>query len=338
MERFLVRLMACNADDGTACGMAGMPEMRQAFLAAHQAFRRLHPSGPDSEFLKLLREECLGIADLPLAPKRPTTPRPFAKLVKTPLDVSTVSTVVTVSTLVRLISRADKATFKRKGVRFSTPSGAIGTFLSDHIADKLVQRIGRLPVSERNFAIADDESHGRPYLWFTPKTDLDAALSTRVTYSNTRADVARDLLGLIHHGPLNWETGGPNHLFALHIPADVIVAGSYMRPAAPQAFDNRRFILRFDDGDPQSADDWGRTLDREYFATRSTGRPIGGRVRVLLRLQASIMPAGTKIGFDYLGTVSATRGKVTSRDDDTAFLGLVRRGRNADNLVLRMCR
>lgn len=334
---FLARLMACNADDGTACGMAGMPEMQEAFSAAKDKLKGGGDGSKGAEFLKLLRVECLGSPDLPLAPERPAIPRPFSRLVDDQLDVAMVSTIVTAGTLVRLISRKDKSTLKRRGVRFGTPSGSKGTFLSDHVTEKLVARLGRVPADERHFAIAGDEAHGRPYVWFTAKEDLDAALRARTNYTQTAANVARDLLGLVHHGPTSWETGGANHLFALHIPAAVVIAATHMRPAAPQAFDNRRFVLRFDDVSPRATDEWGRTVDLEYFATRSGGKPIGGRERVLLRLQAAIMPVGTRIAFDYLGEVAATRGQVAGRDDDKAFLRLVGRGRPVERLVEQMC-
>lgn len=315
--------------------MVGSPEMRAAFDAAERKFQKLNPSGSDDDFLNLFRVECLGSPDLPLAPARPVL-RPFATLSDEPLDVEVVSTVVTISALVRLVSWRDKKAFRKKGVRFVTPSGARGSFIADHVAEKLANRLARLPVDQRRFEIADDASHGRPYVWFTAKSDLEAALARRTTFAHTMADVARDLLGLVHHGPVSRDTGGANHLFALHLPAKVVMKATHMRPAAPQAFDNRRFVLRFEDADLRSSDDWGQTIDLDYFATRSAGKPIGGRERILLRLQASVVPAGTTISFDYLGTVSAKRGEVSGRDDDQAFLDLVGRGRDVDALLQKI--
>ncbi len=109
-------------------------------------------------------------------------------------------------------------------------------------------------------------------------------------------------------------------------------------PSAVQAFDNRRFIQRFGTKDTAGETDWGRALDLYLFATSSTDEPIGGRERVVLRLQSSLFEANDEIRFDYLDTVSNLRGDTPNRDDDEAFLEFIKGGRDVDHLVAEMCR
>ncbi len=333
----MVRLMACNAADGTACRMSGTSDMREAFTRACSDYRSLFPSGPEHEFVRLLRLACFGNADGPPAPARPAVP-PFAKPVHATLDVGEISTVVPLATLLRLMFRDDKTRFERDhGIRFTATGSTVGSDARIRSEMKLVDRLGRVPSAERWFRIGPDESHGRPYVWFTARQDLENAFVQPQRRGLPRANIARDVLGLAHHGPKARGSDGPNHLVALHFPAAIAARAGYLRPSAVQAFDNRRFILRFGDGDQRGDADWGSALDLHLFASTAKA-PIGSRERILVRLQRSLFQDDDAIQFEYLGAVSDLRGNIRNLDDDDSFLDLVRRGRDTDGLKMEICR
>lgn len=338
VEPFLLDVMACNADDASSRGMAGTVEMNASLNAADARFARDFPAGPPAQFMRLFREECQGPPDKPRPPGRPSPP-PHSSLSHQALPVAKISTVATLATLIRLMSEADKERFEVEwGVRFNVSGASGGADFHALFEQMLVRRLGRVAAASRTFRMAPDEAHGRPYLWFTSKDDFDQVLAARANRGFTSADIARDFLGLIHHGTTSWDTGGPNHLVALHLPAAVAAAAGHMRPSVPQAFDNRRFVLSFAHPAATTRADWGRTLDLDHFAACSSGPPAGGRERVLLRLQADLFDGDMRVEFDHLGEVRHTRGDVVGRDDDPAFVDLLARGRQVGPLVAAMCR
>ena len=338
LEKFLAELMACNAADGQFCTLPGTSEMRQAVLAAFSAYQRDLVSGTTAPFLDYFRAECLGELDLPLAPARPETP-PFAKLSDAPLDVDSLSTVVTLPTFLKLLSESDREEFETKwSIRFTATGSSDGPNLTSDLEEKLAARLGRMHQTSRNFMIAPDESHGRPYVWFTAKEDIERFFSLRQGFGMTRADIARDALGLVHHGPKAFRSDHPNHLVALHFPSAIARRAGHLRPSAVQAFSNRRFVQEFDLGLMTTAADWGRTIELFLFLTSKGVTPVGCRERLLLRLQAALLEPGERISFDYLGKVTTTRGQFDGIDCDDSFLKLVARGRDPQVEVRAMCR
>ena len=336
MGPWLVRIMACNADDGASCNVAGMTEMRQAFQIAVRETNLVDSAATEEYFRIRLRRACLGSPDKPPLPARPAG-APFANFEATVPIEGTISTIVTLATLVRLISEPDRERFEREhSVRFTASTATARTVFDEAFQEMMIERLAAIPPIERLFRLAEDEAHGRPYVWFTAKADLDAALA-RVRLGVNQADKARDLLGLVHHGPVSRDHGGPNQLVALHLPAKVAATAGHLRPGTPQAFDNMRFVQRFED-EPAPPSDWGRTLELDLFASSLGHVPAGGRERVLLRLQAGLLDDGMTIGFDLLGPVSTSRGLVGHHDDDEAFVAFLGRRRNVDALVRTMCR
>lgn len=335
LDEFLVGLMACNAHDGTACDMLGVTELRAAFLTAC-ALSRPDPSPRtlQEELMARLAEACVGPADKPLAPARPAPP-PFSNLMAAPLGLDEISTVVTASTLVRLISPADKGRFDEKAsVRFNA-SGSPGPPEKPKAYRRMISRLARAKAEERFFTLAPDGAHGRPYVWFTTRADVESVLEGHQDAASTKAEVLRDKLGLIHHGPKAWNTNLPNHLFILHMPATVAVKAGYMRPTVLQGFDNRRFVLRLGEHGPPRVDAWGRTLDLNSFASHPVrpSDPSGGRERVMLRLQSRLLAGKDQIKFDYLGTINTNRGIEAGIDDDFAFLSWMSHDRDLDDLI-----
>lgn len=337
-ERFLAELMACNAADGSACDLPGIAEMRKAMLTAFLAFQRDQPTGTGAQFLDYLKAECLGEPDLPLAPARPDIP-PFAKLADFVLDTPLISTVVTLPSFLKLLSEEDKENFERNwSLRFTASGASGGADLTDDLEEKLGTRLARLPATARLFRIAPDESHGRPYVWFTTKEDVQRFFDLRKGTGMTHADIARDALGLVHHGPKAYRSDRANHLVALHFPAAIAERAGHLRPSAVQAFTNRRFVQQFDMTVRTTATDWGRTLELYLFRTVRSAAPIGCRERLLLRLQQSLLDPSERIAFDYLGKVTSLRGDVPGIDCDDSFIRLVARGRDPQAEVRAMCR
>jgi hypothetical protein len=330
VERFLIELMACNADDGPSCGIAGAAEMSLAIGVARDMYlARARPAGV--KFTDALRLECLGDPDLPRAPSRPAPP-PFANLVSWQLDETELSTIVTLPTLLRLLHEDDKEVLEaEESLTLAVTGSSDGEALLEEIEEMLSTRLPNLAESRRKFQIASDESHGRPYVWFTAREDLERKLADSRVPGRTRADIARDALGLVHHTPTAYRSRRPNHLVALHFPAAIAGRAGHMRPSAVQAFDNRRFVVQLD-SDVTTAADWGKTLDLHVFRTRNGIVPIGCRERVLLRLQAALFEPHERMTFEYLGRVESTRGDITI-DSDSAFLKLVARDRVPADLV-----
>lgn len=335
LEKFLISLMACNADDGQWVGVPGMLEMRGAVRSAWEKFKDSAATDAIS-LLPQLKIECLGDPDMPRAPLRPASP-PYVTFLDTPLDVAELSTVVTLQTFLKLIHDDDKPALEAEGIPLAVTGSSDGETLLSEFEDMLGSRLPMLHASQRRFRISPDESHGRPYVWFTAKDDLSTRISEHSGPGRSRADVARDALGLIHHGPIAYRSRRPNHLVALHFPSGLAERAGHVRPSAIQAFDNRRFVLTFDNENPSTAADWGRTIDLHTFRTRMGVLPSGCRERLLLRLQASLFEPDEHITFDYLGKVGSTRGDITGRDDDSTFLELVARDRLPDKLVRLIC-
>lgn len=338
LERFLVELMACNAADGLPCDLPSIAEMREAMLAAHAAYKSTRAAEAKKPFLEYLKVECVGDPELPLAPARPSVP-PFAKFINVGLDANTLSTVVTLPTLLKLLSEDDREELEAKwSIRFTATGSSIGADLTNDFEEKLAARLERLPQAARKFRIAPDESHGRPYVWFTAKEDVEHFFAQRTDMGMTLADIARDALGLVHHWPKAFRSEAPNHLVALHFPSAIAERAGHLRPSAIQAFNNRRFVQQFESTTRTTATDWGRTLELYLFRTKSGLAPIGCRERLLLRLQEALFDPSERIAFDYLGKVTTVRGDVPNVDCDDSFLRLVARGRDPQVDVRAMCR
>lgn len=334
IEPFLIGLIACNADDGPRCGIAGTNEMRRAIEAALDAHRRQALSA-GAGFLDYLRLECLGDPDLPRAPARPNVP-PFALLTNDQPAVTELSTVVTLPTLLKLLHEDDKEILEsEEALTLAVTGSSDGEALLSDIEEMLSTRLPALAEHRRKFQIASDESHGRPYVWFTAREDLERKLADGHGRGRTRADIARDALGLVHHMPTAYRSSRPNHLVALHFPAAIAARAGHQRPSAIQAFDNRRFIVQFDPRVATSATNWGSTVDLHVFRTRDGIAPVGCRERVLLRLQAGLFQPHERITFEYLGRVESIRGDIAI-DCDDAFLKLVARDRIPADLVRAM--
>lgn len=337
IDPFLLQLLACNADDGTACNMAGIPELRSALAAAWAAFDAgLSVPNAQEAFFECFRTICVGHKDMPLAPERPSAP-PLSTLLHDPLDVPSISTVVTTPTLLRIISEADRQRFERLGIRFNA-SGVAAADASKGLAqDRMLSRFEALPSTERRFRFSEDETHGRPFVWFTATDDAQLARREAMRAGRSPADRIRDLLGLVHHGPNLWFSDVPNHLFILHLPSAVAERAGYLRPTVVEALDNRRFVVRFEESDMRSASDWGSTIDLQLFAEGGKRPPVGGRERVLLRLQKEVFEPFESVTFDYLGRVTTARGNEVGLDDDGSFLNLIRRSRDAAKLAEDIC-
>lgn len=341
IERFLLELMACNAEDSGACGMIGSQEMRAAFRTALGNYNLHCPDGDPARFMAFFEFACLGDRDRPLAPLRPEAP-PLTAFVSTEIEPKVLSTVVTLPQFLSLISEDDKQNFEQLyDIRLLSSGSNMGADFLQRMEPKLLDRLRSIPELDRNFKISDDRSHGRPFVWFTAKQDLDDAFADAGRRSLNRADVARDFLGLVHHGPKLYERGRltdcQNHLVALHFPSEIAEREGFMRPSAVQAFVHRRFAVHFERPIETTSQDWGNAIDLWSLLTRRGVPPMGGRERIMLRLQASVMTEDERIAFDYLGPVQLQRGNVDKHDDDEYFLQFVSRGRDKGSLAEGIC-
>ena len=316
----LGKLLACNAADGPEHGLCGPDTARVAFERAVQSYDLAPPARRNAEvFEKMLTQACWG-PDAPKPPDRPINP-PYAEISYEKCEgfSDNLSTVITASTLCRLLSLEDRQ-------RFALEHGIdIPSSLEAGADTAWIEELGRLAHAERRFHIKVDEGHGRPLVWFTRQEEITGLLSSKPRPGFSLADVVRDYLGLIHHGPTVPHGAIPNHLFVLDIPASAALRAGHWRPSAIDGVDNRRFMVH---GSPARAA-WGTTFDLESFASKRSG---GGSERVLLRLQRELLLEDT-LGFSYIGRVTQERGTMIGFDDDEAFLKFVLRDRNIASLI-----
>jgi hypothetical protein len=328
IDPFLLELIACNAADGHGCGVSGAPEMMQA---TDKARAECNPADSSSEFMGHLAKHCLGDKASHTAPSRPATPS-LAVLKNNRLAEEQLSTVVPLPRLFDLIHRDDKHDLETyHGINFTATSSRDEEALLDRFAEENENRFVSMKEKDRQFRLATDERHGKPYVWFTARSDLEAHLSN--PGHRKPADVARDVLGLVHHKKNMYNSRIPLHLVALHFPMEVAMRAGHMRPSAIEAFDNKRFVQTFPAVEPAPPDSWGRTIDLHTFCTRTGVSPDGCREKVLFRLEAGLFKPSERLTFDYLGRIHFARGTIKNVDDDSTFLDLVRRGRNIGPLI-----
>jgi hypothetical protein len=317
----LGKLMACNAADGPDHGLCGATVAHEAFYNALRSFGALPPDRQTLEaFEKMLTQACWG-PDAPRPPARPSPP-PYSSpstIACDGLDDS-LSTVVTARTLCLLISLADRE-------RFALDHGIdIPASYIPSLDSTWMEELAGLPSEDKWFRVRPDEAHGRPLVWFTRREEMANLLSSIPPAGSGLADIVRDHLGLIHHGPTVPHTLMPNHLFVLHVPSAVALRAGHWRPSVVDGIDNRRFMVH--GGAPRAA--WGRTVNLASFAP---GRTEGGSERVLLRLQRELLADDEKISFDYIGRVMNSRGSAAGMDDDEMFSRFVLRGRDLASLI-----
>jgi hypothetical protein len=330
IEKFLLELMACNAVDGVACGLTGAVQMKTAIA---RALAGISPNDGPKEFMRSLRLECLGDPDSAPVPARPICP-PFASLETTPLQAEQLSTVVTLPKFLDLIHENDRKRLELfHGITLTSTGSSGGEALLDTFEEKNEVRLARIQEKDRQFRLSPDESHGRPYLWFTSRKEFDEYLSSTSATNRTAAEIARDALGLVHHKKTMYGSDKPLHLVALHFPMAAAMRAGHLRPSAVQAFDNRRFIQTFPQVEPSPPGLWGRTIDLHTFRVKRGVVPVGCSERVLVRLQEQVLDPSERLTFNYLGRVHSERGDLAKVDGDTAFLELVRRARSIDHLV-----
>lgn len=330
VESFLLDLIACNAADGATCGLSGVVQMRAAI---EKALAGLSPHDGPKEFIRRLRLECLGDPDLAPVPARPECP-PFATPEYSPLLEEQLSTVVTLPKFLDLIHEDDKKRLELfHGITLTSTGSSGGEALLDIFEEKNEARLSIMPEKDRRFRLSPDESHGRPYLWFTSRKELDGHLSSADATKRTRAEIARDALGLVHHKKTMYGSDKPLHLVAIHFPMTVATRAGHLRPSTVQAFDNRRFVQTFPEIEPIPAGPWGRTIDLHTFRVKRDVVPIGCQERILIRLQDQILDPSERLTFDYLGRVPSERGELETVDGDAPFLELIRRARSIDQLV-----
>jgi hypothetical protein len=316
----LGKLMACNAADGTEHGLCGPTIASQAFKNAVTGYEAVPSARKTPEvFEKMLIQACWG-PDAPKPPARPVTP-PYSSASTETCDgfADSLSSVVTASTLCRLLSLDDRQRF---ALEYGIDIPGSYTSSSD---TRWMEELALLAPEDKWFRMKVDEGHGRPLVWFTRREEMTRLLRSALPPGSTLADVVRDHLGLVHHGPLVPHTVLPNHLFVLHVPSAVALRAGHWRPSVMDGIDNRRFMVH---GGAVGAP-WGTTV---YLASFAAGRAEGCSERVLLRLQRELFSNET-LTFDYVGRVSNARGTATGVDDDGVFSDFILRGRNIAVLV-----
>jgi hypothetical protein len=321
MSTPLGQLMAYNAADGAKEGVASLPQAQQVFKKAKHRFAKQEKTFDG--FLRAMTEVCFG-KERPFNPSGPLAPE-FAKPERTTCSGlgAEISTVVGAGTICRLMSAIDRARLADVPFGIDIPA----SFPNRSGDYSWIERLGRLADEDRRFDIAAGKNHGRPLVWFTRKEEVDD-LRSHPRAALEFADLLRDHLGLIHHGP-TLDVGAastPNHLFLLHYPAAVAVRAGHWRPSFVEGIDNRRFKAH------RRAKKalWGGTIDLDGF------RP-GGSERVLLSLQAERLVGGEKILAEYIGAVTSRRGTLANVDDDEAFVRHVSRKRSVKSLVDEIC-
>ncbi len=313
--------MACNAADGTEHGLCGPEIAKRVFTETSANYDAAPIARKTPEvFEKMLAQACWG-PDAPTPPARPVNP-PYARASMEMCDglADGLSSAITAGTLCRIMSLDDRE-------RFALDHGLDipGSYTSSS-GSEWIEKLARLEATERRLCMKVGEGHGRPLVWFTRREEIIRLLRSALPSGASLADVVRDRLGLIHHGPLVPHTSLPNHLFVLHVPSSVALRAGHWRPSVIDGVDNRRFMVHGSAvGSP-----WGRTVDLQSFAV---GRAEGGSERVLLRLQRELMLDDEVFTFDYIGRVTSSRGMVVGGDDDDAFLDFVRRGRDMAALI-----
>jgi hypothetical protein len=315
----LGQLMALNAADGPAHGLPGPPQAAKTFAAARVRFKRLPAVNKTEDgFIAALKLECFGPGK-PFAPGGPPPPASWSPSRATCVGLGPeISTVVGAETVCRLMSDESRRLLASAPFRINVPI----TYPSRSGDTTWIGKIASLPEGDRQFKIQPGKSHGRPLVWFTRREEVEG-LRGRVGTGGNFADLLRDYLGLIHHGPALWNSSEPNHLFALHYSSSVALDAGHSRPSVIDGIDNRRFKARTK---PPKKGPWGKTVDLDGFKQ-------GGSERVLLSLQEERFVGGATLTMEYIGVVSGTRGLVSKIDDDPTFVKLVGRRRDIAPLI-----
>lgn len=330
VESFLAKLMACNAADGAICGLPAAAEIRSAIETALDGLSQ--HDGP-KEFMRRLRLECLGDPDMDPVPARPGD-LPFATPEYGQCSEEQLSTVFTLPKFLDLIHEDDKKRLELfHGITLTSTGSSGGEALLDVFEKKNGARLAMMGEEDRRFRLSPDEYLGRPYLWFTPKNELERHFSISNATKRTRAEIARDALGLVHHKKTMYGSDKPLHLIAVHFSATVAARAGHLRPSTVQAFDHRRFVQTFPEFEPTPAGSWGQTIDLHTFRVKKDVVPIGCKERILIRLQDQILEPSEMLTFDYLGRVHSERGELETVDGDAPFLEWIRRERSIDQLV-----
>lgn len=166
----------------------------------------------------------------------------------------------------------------------------------------------------------------RDFGWFSSYDDngLESGCWTDRTRWAERADLTRDILGLVHFGsswrvPLTWE---PVLLAVYVVPSSAIPAGTaYGRPNALDAGKGRRYRACFGKKTGMT-DEWGRTINLDRFMGARPHR--GGREIIV----ADFVPSDA-IRFGILGIAMVPRGDFEGVHDD-AFANLLMGKRSID--------
>jgi hypothetical protein len=169
----------------------------------------------------------------------------------------------------------------------------------------IVERLQRLPASDRVFRTPATEPIHRVCLWYTREEELRSVLDTSADQSNR----ARDVLGLVHYRDAT-------PVAAIYFSSELLRSGPRARPTFVEAGDHRRFKAHGESSESKRQPSWGRTADLKKFAVGETN--IDGCPERIARPAPDIH----QLRFEILGVTRGIRG-IHAKDADATFANVL---------------
>lgn len=174
----------------------------------------------------------------------------------------------------------------------------------------IVDRLQALPDSERVFKMRPTTKIHPLYLWYTRAEDL----RTQLNKTSMQANMARDVLGLVHY-----KTATP--VAALYFSHDEPAIAANYKPTFVEANISRRFKARAVSAACKKRSAWGHAANLGKLASNKLVDGSPERI-------ANPVPHRSKFSFEILGLTSGAMGEPEDRTDGEYAVLLVDRQRS----------
>ncbi len=302
------RIVMCNAVDGAEIGLHDSELVLAAF---NKAFASM-PSGPipdrNKEFTRQL-EDLAGPANFY-----------GGKGLAGAICAVTSQSLVAVLPI-GVLNKASAPDQDRFARALGTPACQFGN-------PAWVEKLKALPAKDRSFSFDPGFKFGSSFIWFTT-SDLIREIVKKKAATASKADTARDALGLVHRQPSTLPDP-PLVLVALRLPKQLAKTTAHFRPTFIDAGSHRRFSAAHRPKSRPDMQEWGSTIDLAVLDTDGV-LANGYPERVIRPLDFGGRLASTKIKFDVLGEVTRRTAM-----DDALFSQLLADARDDAELKARV--